>query len=69
MRDVVMVRTPADSVTQKLGAPQLALTDRDVLLGIDDALVYAIRMMSDWQTWTLMRPGLSVNVTPFASTA
>jgi hypothetical protein len=39
IRDVVMVRTPAASVTQKLGVPQVALTDKDVLLGIDEALV------------------------------
>jgi hypothetical protein len=45
-REVVMVRTPAASVMQKLGVPQLALTDRDVLLGIDEAFVYATRMMS-----------------------
>ena len=50
MRDVVMVRTPAASVTQKLGVPQVALTDSDVLLGIDDALVYWTRMMSSLQT-------------------
>ena len=68
MRDVVMVRTPAASVTQKLGVPQVALTDRDVLLGIDEALVYVTRMMSAWQTWTLIRPGLRVKVTPVAST-
>ena len=50
MRAVVMVRTPAASVTQKLGVPQVALTDSDVLLGIDDALVYWMRMMSSLQT-------------------
>jgi hypothetical protein len=68
MRDVVMVRTPAASVTQKLGVPQVALTDSDVLLGIDEALVYETRMMSSLQTCTRIRPGLSVKVTPLAST-
>ena len=68
MRDVVMVRTPAASVTQKLGVPQVALTDSDVLLGIDDALVYLTRMMSALQTWSRIRPGFSVKVTPVAST-
>jgi hypothetical protein len=67
IRDVVIVRTPAASVTQKLGVPQVALTDNDVLPGMDEALVYAIRMMSAWQTWTRIRPGLSVKVTPVAS--
>ena len=68
MRAVVIVRTPAASVTQKLGVPQLALTDSDVLLGIADAFVYVIRMMSAWQTWSRIRPGLSVKLTPVAST-
>ncbi len=68
MRAVVMVKTPADSVTQKLGVPQLALTDSDVLLGIDEAFVYVIRMMSAWQTWSRIRPGFNVKVTPVAST-
>jgi hypothetical protein len=38
IRAVVMVRTPAASVTQKVGVPQVALTESDVLLGIDEAL-------------------------------
>jgi len=67
MRDVVMVRTPPASVAQKLGVGQVALTDRDVLLGIDEPLAYVIRMMSAWQTCSLIRPGFNVNVTPVAS--
>jgi len=68
MRAVVMVRTPAASVTQNVGVPQVALTERDVLLGIEDALVYWTRMMSSLQTETFIRPGLRVKVTPVAST-
>src|SRR3954468_20049446 len=68
MRAVVMVRTPAASVTQKVGVAHVALTDRDVLAGIVDALVYWTRMMSSLQTETFIRPGLSVKVTPVAST-
>ena len=68
MRAVVRVRTPAASVTQKVGVPQLALTDSDVLLGIDEPLEYWTRMMSSLQTCTRMRPGFSVKVTPVAST-
>ena len=69
MRDVAIVSTPADSVTQKLGVPQVALTDRDVFAGIEEADVYAIRMTSSLHTCTLNRPGFKVNVTPVASTA
>jgi|SRR6266540_2782255 len=69
MRDVVMVRTPAASVTQKVGVPQVALTDNDVLAGIAEALVYVIRMMSAWQTWSRIFPGFNVTVTPVASIA
>ena len=68
MRDVAIVSTPADSVTQKLGVPQVALTDSDFLAGIDVADVYSIRMTSSLHTCTLNRPGFKVNVTPVAST-
>ena len=67
MRDVAIVKTPALSVTQKLGVPQVALTERDVLAGMEEAVVYAIRMMSSLHTCNLTRPGLNVNVTPVAS--
>ncbi len=50
MRDVVIVKVPALSVTQKLGVPQLALTESDALLGMDEAFVYSTRTMSAWQT-------------------
>ena len=69
MRDVAIVSTPADSVTQKLGVPQVALTDSDVLAGIEVADVYSTRMTSSLHTCTLTRPGFKVNVTPVASTA
>src|SRR5438477_1890895 len=67
MRDVAMVRIPPASVTQKLGVGQVALTERDTLLGIEDAVVYSTRTMSAWQTWTLNRPGFNARVMPVAS--
>src|SRR3954468_13698880 len=65
---VVRVSVPAASSTQKVGAPQVAFTDSEVVVGSVLVLVYSTRTMSAWQTCTRRRPGLSVNVTPFAST-
>src|SRR5262249_37491823 len=56
-RGGVRAGPPPASVTQKLGVPHVALTDRDVLFGIDEPLAYVIRMMSAWQTCSLSRPG------------
>ena len=64
-----MVTVPDASVTQKVvGVAQVLLTDREVLLGIEEAVVYCTRMMSAWQTCTFILPALTVKVTPVVST-
>src|SRR5512145_52348 len=69
MLEVVIVTVPEASATQKLGASHALLTDKEVLAGMVDALMYWTRMMSSLQTCTLNRPDPTVKVTPFASTA
>jgi hypothetical protein len=65
-----MVTVPDASVTQKLGGvAQVLLTDKEVLAGMVEVLVYWTWMMSSLQTCTLSLPLPTVNVTPLASTA
>jgi hypothetical protein len=67
-REVVMVTVPEVSVTQKLGGvAQVLLMEKEVLAGMEEALVYWIRMMSSLQTCNLKRPAPTVKVTPVAS--
>jgi hypothetical protein len=69
IRAVVMVTLPPESETQKDGVPHVALTDRDVFIGRDVALVYSTRMMSAVQICSRRSPPFNVNVTPVASAA
>src|ERR1035437_5770526 len=69
IRAVVMVTVPAASVTQNAaGVAQVLLTDIEVVVGMEAALVYATRMMSAAQTCTFILPLPTVKVTPVVST-
>src|ERR1039457_7262713 len=69
IRAVVMVSVPAVSVTQNVGGvAQVLLTDNEVFVGREAALVYATRMMSAAQTCTFILPLPTVKVTPVVST-
>jgi hypothetical protein len=67
IREVVIVTIPASSVTLKLVVPHALLTDRDVLAGMEEAVVYCTLIISSLQTCILILPVFIVNVTPLES--